>query len=110
MSRHRFPVAEGLAQLPTPDGKRFSTLFRHGTMSLEVYAPRGTDPQQPHLQDELYFVVSGRGDFVVNEQRLSFQPGDALFVPAGAIHRFENFTDDMAVWVVFWGPEGGEKA
>ncbi|MBI2682504.1 MAG: cupin domain-containing protein [Acidobacteriales bacterium] len=109
MSRYRFPVSEGLTQLPTPDGKRFATLFRHGTMILEVYAPRGTDPQQPHQQDELYFVVSGSGAFVVNEQRLSFGVGDSLFVPAGAVHRFEDFTDDLAVWVVFWGPPGGEK-
>jgi mannose-6-phosphate isomerase-like protein (cupin superfamily) len=44
----------------------------------------------------------------VNEQRFSFEPGDALFVPAGAVHRFEDFSDDLAVWVVFWGPPGGE--
>jgi hypothetical protein len=31
-----------------------------------------------------------------------------LFVPAGAEHRFEDFTDDLTVWVVFYGPEGGE--
>ncbi len=33
----------------------------------------------------------------------------ALFVPAHATHRFEEFTDDFAAWVVFWGPQGGEK-
>ncbi|MDQ3378133.1 MAG: cupin domain-containing protein, partial [Actinomycetota bacterium] len=36
-------------------------------------------------------------------------PGDALFVPAGVEHRFENFTDDLVAWVVFYGPEGGEE-
>lgn len=36
-------------------------------------------------------------------------PGDFLFVPAGVEHRFEEFTDDLAVWVVFYGPDGGER-
>jgi mannose-6-phosphate isomerase-like protein (cupin superfamily) len=40
--------------------------------------------------------------------RLRFSPGDLLFVWAGVEHRFEEFTDDLAVWVVFYGPEGGE--
>jgi mannose-6-phosphate isomerase-like protein (cupin superfamily) len=109
MNYYKFPLINGLLHLPTPDGKRFTTLFRHRTMSLEVYAPRGTNPQQPHPQDELYFVVSGRGDLIVNEQRLSFAPGDTLFVPAAAVHRFEGFTDDLALWVVFWGPPRGER-
>lgn len=37
-------------------------------------------------------------------------PHDVRFVPAGVVHRFEEFTDDFAVWVVFYGPEGGEAA
>ena len=35
-------------------------------------------------------------------------PGDLLFVPARVPHRFDNFTDDLVVWVIFYGPEGGE--
>jgi hypothetical protein len=31
-------------------------------------------------------------------------------VPAGVVHRFEEFTEDLVVWVVFYGPEGGERA
>ncbi|MDQ4126916.1 MAG: cupin domain-containing protein, partial [Actinomycetota bacterium] len=80
----------------------------HGTMEVGVYAPRGRDSQGPHTRDELYFVVSGSGDFVNGPERHPFRSGDALFVPAGAEHRFENFTDDLVVWVVFYGPEGGE--
>jgi hypothetical protein len=33
-----------------------------------------------------------------------------MFVAAGVEHRFEDFTDDLAVWVMFYGPEGGEPA
>jgi mannose-6-phosphate isomerase-like protein (cupin superfamily) len=42
--------------------------------------------------------------------RHAFGPGDVLFVPAGVEHHFENFTDDLATWVIFYGPEGGETA
>jgi len=102
-------VAEALERLPGPDGERFERVLGHGTMEVEVYAPRGQDPQEPHTRDELYFVVRGTGEFVNGPDRHPFGPGDALFVPAGVEHRFEDFTDDLAVWVVFYGPEGGEE-
>jgi mannose-6-phosphate isomerase-like protein (cupin superfamily) len=82
--------------------------FEHGTMQLGMYAPRAYDPQTPHEQDELYFVVSGSGIFVHGEEKTKFNKGDALFVAAGVIHRFEDFTDDFSAWVVFWGKQGGE--
>ena len=105
----RATVAEALNLLPGPDGKRFAKVLGHGTMEVEVYAPRGHDPQLPHSRDELYFVVSGGGEFVNGPARHPFGPGDALFVPAGVEHRFEDFTDDFVAWVVFYGPEGGEE-
>ena len=39
---------------------------------------------------------------------MPFGPGDCLFAAAGEVHRFEQFSDDLAVWVFFYGPEGGE--
>jgi mannose-6-phosphate isomerase-like protein (cupin superfamily) len=98
-----------MAQLPTADGERFVTLFEHGTLALELYAPRGDDPQRPHARDELYVVVQGSGTFVCAEARTAFERGDALFAPARAIHRFEDFSEDLAVWVMFYGPDGGER-
>lgn len=92
-----------------PEGERYVAGFAHGSMRTELYAPRGRDPQQPHEQDELYFIVQGSGDFLLAEQRHVCQSGDAFFVPAGTPHRFENFSEDFATWVVFWGPQGGEK-
>jgi AmmeMemoRadiSam system protein A len=102
-------VADVLGRLPGPGGERFAEALRHGTMSVEIYAPRLEDPQQPHEQDELYFVVQGRGLFVRGTERVRFGPGDVLFVAAGEVHRFEEFGHDLVVWVVFWGPRGGEK-
>lgn len=101
-------LRQALARIPTKDGKRFAELFKHGTLSVEIYAPRGSDPQGPHTRDEGYIVVRGSGEFVSGDQRASFGAGDFLFAPAGIMHRFENFTDDLAVWVIFYGPEGGE--
>lgn len=92
-----------------PDGERFVRAFAHGSMSVELYAPIGMDPQSPHSQDELYFVISGTGDFVNGDERVRFSPGSAFFVPAGQQHRFESFSSDFATWVVSWGPSGGER-
>lgn len=94
--------------MPQPGGRRVVELLRHGTLLVEMYAPRGVDPQQPHTRDEVYVVVSGTGVFLNGTERRSFSPGDLLFVPAGIAHRFEEFSDDFAVWVLFYGPEGGE--
>ena len=108
--RRRVSVAEALERLPGAGGERFAEVFRHGSLSVEIYAPRGADPQQPHTRDEAYVVVAGSGEFVNGGERHAFAPGDFLFVPAGVVHRFEDFTEDLTVWVIFYGPEGGERA
>jgi mannose-6-phosphate isomerase-like protein (cupin superfamily) len=77
-------------------------------LCVEIYAPRGVDPQQPHTRDEAYIVVRGSGEFINGESRQAFAPGDFLFVPAKVEHRFINFSDDLVAWVIFYGPEGGE--
>ena len=101
---------DALARLPTPEGKRFVAMFEHGTLLVELYAPRGADPQKPHTRDEVYVVIQGRGQFRNGPSVAAFHPGDVLFVPARVTHRFEDFTDDLVVWVIFYGPEGGEAA
>jgi len=109
-------VAELMEKLPGavsekwPMGERFTLALAHGSMSVELYAPVGTDPQSPHSQDELYFIHSGTGMMILAGDSLSFAPGDCFFVAAGVEHRFESFSPDFSTWVVFWGPEGGESA
>jgi hypothetical protein len=80
LDKWRVSVADAMSKIPASGGERFATVLRHGTLEVEIYAPRGTDPQKPHTRDELYVVE----------------------------HRFESFTDDLVVWVMFYGPEGGE--
>jgi len=108
MKSARLTPAEWLEKLP-PDGERLVVAFEHGTLSVQLYAPRGKDPQQSHTRDETYVVVSGSGTFVHGDRRDPFRPGDFLFAAAGVAHHFEDFTDDFAVWVHFYGPEGGEQ-
>ena len=101
-------LSEALSRLPGPAGERFASVFQHGSLQVEIYAPRGTDPQQPHTRDEAYIVVQGKGQFVAGNVRREFGPGDFLWAPAGESHRFEDFSDDLVVWVLFYGREGGE--
>jgi mannose-6-phosphate isomerase-like protein (cupin superfamily) len=84
-------------------------LFQHGTLLVKFYAPQGTDPQTPHTRDEVYVVAHGSGMFFNGTTRKPFSQGDLIFVEAGTPHRFEDFTDDFGVWVVYYGPEGGES-
>ena len=96
---------ESLNNSATP----FKELFNHGSLSIEIYKQIKIDLQQPHLQDEAYIIVNGRGKFINGENMIDFNTGDFLFVPAGVEHRFVDFTDDFTTWVIFYGPKGGEQ-
>lgn len=93
---------------PPPEGNLAIPVFAHGSMEAELYTPHGIDPQTPHSRDEIYLVARGEGEFFNGKERIRVSEGSFLFVPAGVEHRFENFSDDLAVWVIFYGPEGGE--
>ena len=108
MSTCKVALTEALERLATTQGERSVLLFAHGTLQVKLYAPRGHDPQEPHTRDEVYVVAQGTGEFVSNDARQAFGPGDLIFAAAGVAHRFEHFTDDFAVWVMFYGPAGGE--
>jgi mannose-6-phosphate isomerase-like protein (cupin superfamily) len=102
-------LQQAASLLPAPEAvPRSAAVFRHGSLLVKLFAPRRKDSQGPHAQDELYIVAKGSGWFVNGNDRIEFAPGDVLFVPAGVVHKFEDFSDDLMVWVVFYGPEGGE--
>ncbi len=110
----KISLTQALKRLPAaptatyPQGAPFVTMMAGGSMSVEVFAPKGVDLQQPHQQDELYFIQGGTGRIDINGQKFDAAAGDAFFVAAGIEHRFESFSDDFVTWVVFCGPEGGE--
>ncbi len=102
-------ITEALSSLSPQQGDIYQRLYEHGTLQIGMYSPQHTDPQQPHTRDEVYVVASGSGWFVNGDQRHAFSTGDVLFVAAGVVHRFEDFTEDFSAWVIFYGPEGGES-
>ena len=93
---------------PPPAGNLAVPVFAHGSLAVELYTPVGEDRQTPHTRDEIYFVAGGAGWFFNGTDRRPVGLGDFLFVPAGQVHRFEEFSADFAVWVAFFGPDGCE--
>lgn len=114
-SAARDAVTRALAAGTSPGGLPAALLHQRGTLKVYFYRPRGVDRQTPHEQDEVYVVLGGSGVFVLGggaaaPARTAFGPGDLLFAPAGAPHRFEDFTADFETWIIMYGPEGGEGA
>ena len=101
---------EALKKLLDEQEFPFTVVMKHGKMTVEYFAPQEVDTQTPHKQDEIYVILKGHATFFRNGERVSCKKGDLLFVPAAMEHYFENFSDDFATWVIFYGPEGGEKA
>lgn len=103
-------------QLPLPatgkwkDGVWDVWAFRHRSMSLLYFAPRHTDYQTPHYQDEWYFILEGSGVIEIEGERHSFAPGSAIFVGAGQRHQFVGDLVGIRRWAVFYGPKGGENS
>ncbi len=101
-------IKDGIQQLEKETKNRFTVLLKTGSMSVEYYAPQKLDLQKPHKQDELYVIASGNSTFLREKESVECKTGDVLFVPAGMEPSFENFSNDFAVWVIFYGTEGGE--
>lgn len=91
--------------LPPPEGRRSAEVFRDRDLEVRLYAPKGSDAQTPHDRDEIYIVTAGTAGYRLGETVRPVAAGDLLFAAAHAPHRFEDFSDDFAAWVVFYGPE-----
>ena len=101
-------LADARARIPGPGGEHFASVLQRGSLRLLLSLPVRPNRQNPHAQDEIYVIVQGSGVLFHDGKREEFGRGDAMFVAAGTEHWFEDFTDDLAVWVVFYGPPGGE--
>ena len=73
------------------------------TLSSGIYVLLAgqVDPQQPHTEDELYYVVEGRSMFQVNGKLFEVSVGDVIYVPAHDPHRFYDITEDLKLLVFF---------
>src|SRR2546427_9638391 len=101
-------LAQAQARIPGPAGEHSVSVLQRGTLDVKLSRPLPPNQQTPHAQDEVYVVIRGRGILLHGGERESFEAGDCLFVAAGTEHGFEDFSEDLAVWVVFYGPSGGE--
>ena len=83
---------------------RSAEAFVDGDLEIR-FTPRPTDgPQKPHQRDEVYIVAAGSGFYRVDGKLVAVGPGDMCFAAAHAEHGFENFTEDFAIWIIFYGP------
>lgn len=104
----KLSLAESLAKLPLPADEKWKEgvwdieTFKKESISLIFFAPRGTDYQTFHEQDEFYFIVQGTAELVMPNERFSCEIGDVLFVPAKVEHHFENISENFATWAVFF--------
>ena len=103
-----FHLADARARIPGPAGEHAVSVFERGSLELKLSFPVIPNQQTPHEQDEIYVIMAGKGVLVHDGKRDAFGAGDVMFVAAGTEHRFADFTDDLEVWVVFYGPTGGE--
>ena len=101
-------LTELQTRIPGPAGERAVMALRRGPLDVALSLPLRPSQQTPHAQDEIYFIIRGRGVLIHDSKRDTFESGDILFVAAGTEHQFEDTTDDLALWRVFYGPPGGE--
>ena len=101
-----FEVDELVSRLDT-SGHDFAEFFRAPSdtlsMTIAFWPAGGDDPQEPHAEDEVYYVASGRGRIRVADDDRPVQAGSVVYVAAGVEHRFHSIEEDLAV-VVFWSP------
>jgi mannose-6-phosphate isomerase-like protein (cupin superfamily) len=95
-----------ISQEQRESGKPYLQFLNEGTMSLGLYvlAAGSTDTQSPHSEDEIYYVVAGRGTIVVAGERRPVRPGSIVFVAKEVEHRFVDIEEDLSI-LVFFAPE-----
>lgn len=101
-------LADAAAAIPGPAGERSALVLKRGTLDVRLSVPIPPNVQTPHTQDEIYIVIRGSGVLVHEDRCDPFTAGDLLFVAAGVEHHYADFSDDLALWRVFYGVEGGE--
>lgn len=97
-----------LQQLRAQSKKLYLEFLKVPSLSCGLYelAAGSTDPQSPHTEDEVYYVISGTAQITVNEETKRIEPGDIIFVAAHDPHKFHDIKEDLSLLVFFAPPEG----
>lgn len=73
------------------------------SMGLYILPAGGLDPQSPHIEDEVYYVVSGRAQIKVADENRAVQAGSIVYVAKNVEHRFHSIKEELTV-IVFFAP------
>jgi mannose-6-phosphate isomerase-like protein (cupin superfamily) len=97
-----------LVRRQSESGRAYLEFQRSDDLSTGLYvlAAGGTDRQQPHGEDEIYYVLAGNSRVTVGNEEATIGPGAVIFVAAGVPHRFHDITADLQLLVVFGPAEG----
>lgn len=103
--KFNYPLEE-LLQAHKDGGELYHEFLRVPAMSAGLYIlpADGTDPQQPHSEDEMYYVISGKGKFFYDGEDIEVGAGSTIYVPKQVEHRFHSIEEDLVI-IVFFAPE-----
>jgi quercetin dioxygenase-like cupin family protein len=101
-SLQSFELAE-LRERRSASGKLYLEFLRVPALSTGLYLlpDGGTDPQQPHTEDEIYYIVSGRARFTCEGKEIAVQAGTTIYVAAKDSHRFHDIEEELVILVFF---------
>ena len=107
---HFFDI-DDLTRQRAKGGKLYLEFLRVPAMSAGVYVlPKGgTDPQKPHRDDEIYYVIRGRARMQIGSDHAEARAGSVIFVEAELEHRFYDIEEELEV-LVFFAPAERESA
>ena len=102
-----FEVMDLLKQLQA-QGHPYYEFLRRDALSAGLYqlAPGQPDPQRPHTEDEVYYVLGGDGAIEIAGEVTPVRPGSVIFVAKQVPHRFLDYTDGLTLLVIFAPPRG----
>ena len=93
------------------NGEVYHEFFKAKRLSVGLYVLKAgeTDPQSPHTEDEIYYIVSGAGTIEIDGEHREVSAGAAIYVEEHVIHRFHTITEDLSIIVVFAPPRHSQR-
>jgi mannose-6-phosphate isomerase-like protein (cupin superfamily) len=107
MAIQAFEIADVCAHL-AESADSYHEFLRVPSLSVGVYnlPAGGEDPQQPHSEDEVYYIISGSGQIHVDGADRPVKPGSIVYVEKQLVHYFHSITEDLNILVFFAPAEG----
>jgi mannose-6-phosphate isomerase-like protein (cupin superfamily) len=102
---HTFELSQLLSESTDTNGVRYAEFLRQPSLSMGIYTLEAgaLDPQQPHTEDEIYYVIGGQGVIRVGDETYQVKAGSIVFVPAKEPHRFFDIAERLTL-IVFFAP------